>query len=264
MTQGNLFGGRGGGGFAGGLTSGIPKDIWFLAGIVFVTFSMRYFDSLAWIPYLLELSPAVWQSGFVWQLVTYPFVGGGLPGFWFVVGLAVLLMFGRTVFTSVGRRGFWRLLLITGLVAGLAAVCVALLTQLITGPVPRNWFILMQGQQMLMAILITAFATMNRNATILLMFVLPIQARWFIPLTVLFAFLGYLSQKDLAGFVGICTAVAFTFGWLTGWRRQDFFRTFRLQAQQTWFKLRLAWMRKRRGIHVVPKQDSSKKDPWLH
>ena len=173
-------------------------------------------------------------------------------------------MFARDALNKLGRRGFWRLLVVTSLVAGLVAVCIGLLTQLIAGPQASQGPILMQGQRMLVIILIAAFATLNRNATILLMFVLPIQARWFIPLEIVFAFLGYLSTKDLAGFLGICAAVAFTFGWLTGWRRQGYLRDFRLQATQAWLKLRLAWWRKRRGIHVVPKQDSSKKDPWLH
>ena len=264
MNQGNPFGGRGGGAFVGGLSGPVPTDIWVLLGTIFVTFSMQFFDSLAWLPALLRLTPAVWQSGYLWQLVTYPFIGFGQPSFWFLLELLILFMFARDALNKLGRRGFWRLLVVTSLVAGLVAVCIGLLAQLISGPQAVQGPILMQGQRMLVIILIAAFATLNRNATILLMFVLPIQARWFIPLEIVLAFLGYLSTKDLAGFLGICAAVAFTFGWLTGWRRQDFFRPMRLQAQQTWLKLRLAWMRKRRGIHVVPKQDSSKKDPWLH
>ena len=60
---------------------------------------------------------------------------------------------------------------------------------------------------MLLAIFIAAFATLNRNATILLFFVLPIQARWFLWLEVLFAFIAFLGSHDLPGFLGITTAV---------------------------------------------------------
>lgn len=273
MNQGNPFGGRGGfgfgggpgGGLGGGLAGPVPRDLGVLLGIIFVTFSMQFFSALDWFPDLLRLTPAVWKNGFLWQVVTYPFVGFGPPNFWFLLELLILFMFGKDVLSRLGRRGFWRLLIVTSAVAGLVAVAVTLLGQLVGGAETLpSAMILMQGQRMLLTILIAAFATMNRSATILLFFVLPIQARWFLPLEIVFAFLGFLSTHDFAGFVGICVAVGFTFGWLTGWRRQDWVRSFRMQVQQAWLKLRLAWLRKRRGIHIVEKKDPSKKDPWLH
>ena len=263
MNRDNPFGGGGGIGF--GLTGPVPRDLWILLGVIFATFSMQFFSALAWLPNLLRLTPAVWQNGFIWQIVTYPFIGFGAPNFWFLLELLILFMFGRDVLYRLGRKGFWRLLIVTSAVAGLVAVAVSLLAQWVGGPdTLRTAMILMQGQRMLLTILIAAFATMNRSATILLFFVLPIQARWFLPLEIVFAFLGFLSTHDFAGFVGICVAVGFTFGWLTGWRRQEWTRSLRLRAQQAWLKLRLTWLRKRRGIHVVPKEDPSKRDPWLH
>ena len=122
---------------------------------------------------------------------------------------------------------------------------------------------MMQGQRMIVTILIAAFATLNRNATILLFFVVPIQARWFLLLEIVFAFLAFLSSHDLAGFLGICAAVGFTFGSLTGWRTQGWWLQTRLRAQQQWMKIRLAWLRRRRGLHVV-KGDKPNDDPWLH
>jgi hypothetical protein len=47
-----------------------------------------------------RLTPAVLR-GFVWQLVSYPFVGTGGPSIWFLLELLVLFWFGRDV--------FWRL-----------------------------------------------------------------------------------------------------------------------------------------------------------
>jgi hypothetical protein len=73
----------------------------------------------------------------------------------------------------------------------------------------------MQGQRTLLAFAIAAFATLNRHATILLFFVLPIQARWFLWLEVLFAFIAFLATKDLAGFVGICVVVGGTYALLS-------------------------------------------------
>ena len=56
-------------------------------------------------------------------------------------------------------------------------------------------------------IVIAAFATLYGNATILLFFVLPIQAKWFLLLEIVFAFMGFLGSGDLGGFLGIVAAV---------------------------------------------------------
>lgn len=258
------FRGQSSGGFVGGLSGPVPRDLWILLGVIFATFSLQFFRSTAWIPALLRLTPSVWQRGFLWQLVTYPYVGMGLPNFWFLLELLILFMFGRDVLVRLGRRQFWRLLAITSIVAAAVAVIVALVGRWIGGvEAIGTAFFLMQGQRMVLTILIAAFATLNRNATILLFFVLPIQARWFLPLEIVFAFLGFLGTHDFAGFIGLCVAVGFTFGSLTGWRSTGWWRETRLRAYQAWLKVRLSWMRKRRGLHIVDDKDS-KKDPWLH
>ena len=116
---------------------------------------------------------------------------------------------------------------------------------------------------MLLVILIAAFATLNGEATIRLFFVLPIQARWFLGLEILFAFLGFLSTGDLAGFLGICVAVGFAWTTLTPGRARLGGREIWLRLQAWWIKLRLRWMRKRRGFRVV-KGEKKDSDPWIH
>lgn len=149
--------------------------------------------------------------------------------------------------------------------AAIAAVIVGLLTHWIGGVAAlQGSFVLMQGQGMVLTILIAAFATMNRNATIMLFFVLPIQAKWFIPLEIVFAFLGYLGTRDFAGFIGLCVAVGFTYGALTGWKIDLLLPRLRLRLQQIWLKLRLAWMRRRRGMRVVRDDDPPRKGPWVN
>jgi membrane associated rhomboid family serine protease len=253
------------GGLGGGLTGPVPRDLWLLLGLVFFTFSLQFFALTSWLPALLRLSAAVWQRGFVWQLVTYPFVGIGRPGLWFLVELLILFLFGRDVYLRLGRRRFWKTLLLAGGIAGLVAVAVALVGQLLLGfgPGAANAFLLMQGHRMLLTVLIAAFATLNREATILLFFVLPIRARWFLLLEIVFAFLGFLGTKDFPGFVGLCTAVGFTFGHLTGWQRQAWTKRAELRARQLWLRLRLSWLRRKRGIRVVPRDDDPK-GPWVH
>jgi hypothetical protein len=251
----------GGGGF--GLTGPVPRDIWVLLGIVFGTFSLRFFADTAILPALLRLSPDVWQRGFLWQLFTYPFVGTGAPGLWIVVELLVLFLFARQVLYQLGRHRFWRLLLGVSAAAAAVAVLVHIL-QSLAGFAAANAFVLMQGQRMLLAILIAVFAVLNRNATILLFFVLPVQAKWFLLLEIVFAFLGFLGSHDLAGFVGVCAAVAGSVLILRPGAGSRGLRALRLKLETWWLRARLAWLRRRRGFRVVPGEDSDSKDPWVH
>src|SRR3954452_18656178 len=99
-------------------------------------------------------------------------MGFGGPDFWFLLGLLILFLFARDVFTQLGRRHFWRLIVW----AAVAAAAVALLVQAAVGSRTAEAlgllpFRLMQGQLTLMAITVAAFATMNRRATIYLFFV---------------------------------------------------------------------------------------------
>ena len=265
MNSRNPFGGRGPGGIGGGLSGPIPSDLWALLGVILFTLTLGSFDATRGITDWLRLTPLVWLRGFVWQMVTYPFISmGATSPIWFLIEMVILLMFGRDVFMRLGRRQFWKLLVVAAGVAGLVAVMVGIIIHLVAGLEGlQTAFLLMQGQRMIMTILIAAFATLNRNATIMLFFVLPIQAKWFLLLEIAFAFLAFLSTHDLAGFLGICTAVGFTFGSLTGWRTQGWWLQTRLRLEQIWLKQRLAWLRRRRGLHVV-KDDKTKDDPWLH
>jgi membrane associated rhomboid family serine protease len=228
---------------AGGMP---PRDLLVLLAVLLFTFSLGFFAATAAVPALLGLTPLVWQRGFLWQLVTYPFVGNGQGGFFFLLELLVLFWFGRDVRRDLGLRRFWRLLLTVSLIAGVVAVAVQALTGV--GAVP---FLLMQGQRMILAILVAAFATLHRNATILLFFVLPIEARWFLGIEILIAFVGFLPTHDLAGFLGICTAVGAT--WITlapgGPRRR--LRDLRLRMEQWWIRRRLEAMKRKRKLRVI-------------
>jgi hypothetical protein len=100
---------RGLGGFAG-TSAPPPVDLLLVLAAVFVTFSMQFFETTAVVPALLRLTPAVLR-GFVWQLVTYPFVGTGGASIWFLLELLILFWFGRDVWWRLSRRRFWRLIL---------------------------------------------------------------------------------------------------------------------------------------------------------
>ena len=254
-------------GFGGG--GAPPQDVIVLLVVIFVTFALQFFASTAVIPSLLRLSPEVWQRGFVWQLVTYPVIGSGAPSIWFLLELLILFWFSRDVYGRMGPKSF-RLLLVWGSISASLVACatqfVASMTPGFTGPVP---FTLMQGQRMLLVIVIAAFATLSGQATIYLFFVLPIQARWFLWIEVLFAFMGFLGTRDLAGFVGICAAVAVTYNRLTAGNLRRGLRELWLRFEQRRIQLKLARMRHRRGMRLVKDDDEKKKkdgsdDPWVN
>ena len=256
---------RAGGGGGIGLTGPVPRDIWLLLGVVFGTFALQFLPAVAWLPAALRLTPEIWRHGFLWQVVTYPFVGIGTPGLWFVLELIILLMFGRDVYQRLGRRGFWELLIKAAVLSALAALLVTALQAILGGGASPVRFVLMQGQHFLITVLIAAFATLNANATILLFFVLPIQARWFLLLEIVFAFMGLLGTGDVAGFFGLCAAVGAGVWLVGGGLRGGPLRELGLRARQAWLRMRLAWLRRRRGLRVVRGEEADRGgDRWVH
>ena len=238
----------------------IPKDLWILIGVLLFTYSLNSFETTAPLVRLLELSPNVWQRGYVWQLATYAFIAQP-AGLWFVISMVILFFFGRDVFRVLGRRHFWRLLLWGAMTASVVAVVVQILLWAL-GLVPRFPFLIMQGSSMLLTILIAAFATLYGNATILLMFVIPVQARWFLWLEILFAFLAFLPTKDFAGFVGVCVAVGTTYSILTSGSLRRALREYRLRIERQILEARMR--QRRRRFKVVKKDDDVHRGPWMN
>jgi hypothetical protein len=239
----------------------VSKDIIGILVALFVTFSLQFFQATAIIPALLRLTRDVFR-GFVWQIFTYPFVGFGTSGLWFLLSLLILFWFGRDVFWRIGRQRFWLMLGRGTVGAALVAVVVQLVMNVADlGGSGAQAFVLMQGQHVLLAIVIAAFATLWGEATILLFFVLPVKARWFLWLEVLFAFIGFLESKDFAGFSGICAAVFLTY---TGFQRGgagNVLHSWRKRVEAFILKQRLDRLKKKRKFDVI---DGGKDDEYIH
>ena len=253
-----------GGGYGGFSRSNlpVPKDLVGILVALFVTFSLQFFESTAVIPALLRLTPAVFK-GFVWQIATYPFIGWGLSGIWFLVELLILFWFGRDVFSRLGRQRFW-LLVVRGAIGAALVAAVVQLIQSMAGAGASGFaaFQLMQGQRIVLAIVIAAFATLWGEATIMLFFVLPIKARWFLWLEIIFAFVFYfLPYKDLGGFVGTCVAVFLTYSSLTPGGPRRVIRTWWKRLEEKIIRARLDRMRRKRRFDVI---DGGNKDEYIH
>ncbi len=258
----------------GGPSGPPPRDVIAILAVLFVTFSCQFFDSTEVFAALMRLSPAVWQSGFVWQLVTYPFAGIGQPGLGIVFEFLILFWFARDVYLDLGRRRFWRLILPAAIVAAVAALLADLLAGLAGGLMPAG-FTLMQGQRVLLAILIASFAALHRDATIYLFFVLPIRAAWFPAITMLLAFLAFLQVRDLPGFVGLAVATGFAWWRPAGWGyrgnrggKGGGLKDLRLRLRKRFLDWKLTRLRKKRPLSAV--RDDRKpggqlrKGPWVH
>lgn len=264
-----------GGGRPGGLNlfGPIPRDVQILVCVQFVTFLLRLIPATRIVPGLLELSPAVLQ-GFVWQLATYPFIGYS-TSILIILELLGVLLIAPQVYFGLGRRHFWRWLIGGAVVAAVAAVIFYYFTARMTGwgtPVP---FGLMQGQRVILMMLIAAFSFANPDASFLLFFVLPIKARWFLPLIFAVIFIYFLQSRDVGGFVGLCAATAFTYAyrqtggrnWWKGGRRG--LREMRLRMERWWIQRKLDRMKKKRGFRVIQgdregTKGDVKKGPWVH
>lgn len=271
MTR-NPFPQRPGGMGGFGLGGPVPRDLLILIGILFVTFTLRFFDSTAIVPALLQLTPMAWRSGWVWQLATYPFVGYGAPGIWFLVELFILYTFGKDAYLGLYRRHFWRLIVWSAVGAALVAVLVHVLLTLTGAMAVPAPFAIMQGQRMLLVIFIAAFATAHADATILLFFILPIRARWFLWLEIVFAFMAFLNTRDLPGFLGICAATALanlyvrSSGSMRGGKRT--LREMRLRMERWWIQRKMERERKKRGFRVIKgegeRNPNTRKGPWVN
>jgi hypothetical protein len=253
-----------------GLAGPPPPDLLVLLGVLIVTFVLRFFAATQIVPLLLQLTTGVWTHGFVWQLGTYPFIGYGVPGLGFLIELLILYMFGKDVFFGLYRRHFWRLIVWAGIGSAAAAAATLLLQGLVTGTIPAEAFTIMQGQRILLAIFIAAFATAHRDATVYLFFFLQIPARWLFVVEALFALMAFLGSRDLPGFVGICAAMVLTYfyvrasGSVRGGRKT--FREMRLRLERWWIQRKLDRARRKRGFKVIPgdKGPNVRKGPWVN
>lgn len=114
------------------------------------------------------------KRGFIWQLLTYQFLHGGLPHL--VLNSMALYFFGRPMELMLGQRAFLKLYLLSGLVGGIFQVALGLVSPQFSGP--------MVGASAGICGLIAAFALLSPDSVIYLFFVLPVRARYFLPLMI--------------------------------------------------------------------------------
>jgi membrane associated rhomboid family serine protease len=230
-----------------------PRDVLLLMAALFVTWVMRYFNATAWLPTLLSLAPLD-VNPIPWQLATYWFVGG--PGYWILFEILILYFFARDVRAGLGRKHFWTLLLIAAVAAGAVALPIQTLVRahdpLAAALPPWAFLSVLQGAGVLISTLVAAFATANRRATIMMMFVLPIEARHFLWIEIVLVFCAALPTHDAGSVAGTCIAVGIAYLYVqSGGRLGRGLRNTWKRLEVWWLAKRLERLRRRRGLRVV-------------
>ncbi|MEM9553488.1 MAG: hypothetical protein AAGC60_04465 [Acidobacteriota bacterium] len=263
-------GGYSGGGFRGGGFGGMqlampgppPVDILWLLGVLFVTYALDAFVAGKALVSMLQMTSLAWSRGFLWQPLTYPFAAD-FTGLWFLLSGLIIWWFGGDVFRALGRKRFWTVFLSATVGGGVAAALVDATLHALGGATAYP-FVLMQGTQVVAAVLIVAFAALFANATILLI-VLPIRAGWFLWIEIAFVVVGFLSTKDFPGFVGMLLVIGITYWSVTGdgpLRRLD---RLRLRLRHWWISRQMKQRRGKSGLRLVDDEsDGPTRGPWVH
>lgn len=233
-----------------GLGGPVPRDLLVLMGLLFLTFSLSAFATTSRLVEVLRLSPELWRQGFLWQLVTYPFVEvyANSSALWLLISLWMIYAVGKQVFFFVGRKAFWRHFFTTTLVAGAVAAVVQIALGALGWSHPMVLpFGLMTGFSVVLTFLFTGFAVLYSHATIYLMFVLPIRAGWFVGIEALLIFLGFLGTRDFAGFVGLVTVLAVSYFLFSGRSPKRFVHELRLRITRKILEAKLRRLNSKGG-----------------
>ena len=144
----------------------------------------------AWFAEHAALSLDGLKQGYVWQLLTFQFLHGGLPHL--VINSLALYFMGRPLEELLGRRSFARLYFLSGVAGGVLQILLALISPRFNGP--------MVGASAGISGLLAAIALVSPETTFYLFFFVPIRARYCLPL--------FLGISALLIFVDTQTGIA--------------------------------------------------------
>jgi membrane associated rhomboid family serine protease len=172
--------------FGYGLTP-VVKNLMIIMGVVFLLQKIAAFSQIyILIIYYFALVPVlVWKEFFLWQLVTYIFLHGGV--FHLLFNLLALWMFGGDLEGSWGSKKFLRYFLFCGIGAG---ICTVLFT-----PYPYQRIPVIGASGAIYGILL-AFGWLFPNRLIYIYFLFPIPAKYFV---IIFGLIEFFSSIEGRG-----------------------------------------------------------------
>jgi membrane associated rhomboid family serine protease len=146
----------------GGITRAVKYLLLINVGFFLLEFMWR-----SELIYLLGLTPALVKKGFIWQLVTYMFLHGGL--FHILFNMFALWMFGCDIERAWGTREFVKYYFITGVGAGFFTFILSFNSQIPT-----------IGASGAVFGILVAFAMMFPNRLIYVYFLFPVKAKYLV------------------------------------------------------------------------------------
>jgi membrane associated rhomboid family serine protease len=127
------------------------------------------------------------KHGYIWQLLTYQFMHGGLLHLFF--NCWAVYVFGHDVEMALGRKSFLTLYFSSGILGGVAQALAGLVSpDYFAGPVV--------GASAAAFGLAAAFAMLFPDRVLLLFFILPMRAKWLLALAGALALYGMISPPD--------------------------------------------------------------------
>lgn len=172
------------------------------------------------------LSSSVWQSGWVWQLVTFQFLHGGFAHLFFN-GLGIW-MFGRPIEAAFGGRRMLGLWIAGGLVGGLLQLG-------ISAAFPNQFSPDVVGASAGLMTFLAIFCRLEPDARILLALIVPVPARFLFYFSVGVAvFFIVVPSRD--GVAHAAHLGGLLFGWF--WVQAGYHR-----GESLWDRLSEAWHR---------------------
>jgi membrane associated rhomboid family serine protease len=201
-------------------TPAVKKLVIANVAVYLALFVSRLFSDMpqAFAAYFLYLHPVGVLRGYLWQLITYSFIHGSISHILF--NMIGLWMFGSAFEMDFGSRKFYEFYFWCVLGAALTTMAVGAIgvygyqaTSLPIFAVMRQmWFTSTIGASGGVYGLLAAYGILHGEQTILLYFVVPIKARYFVIGALLLVFLNAFSAgNSVAEFAHLGGAL---FGWL--------------------------------------------------
>jgi len=125
------------------------------------------------------------KHGYVWQLLTYQFMHGGWMHL--ILNSVGLFLFGRHMEMMLGQRTFLKLYLLSGIAGGVLQLLLGIISPRFAGP--------MVGASAGICGLVAAFSLLSPDSTIYISFILPLRAKYVLPLTIIFSLVMILTPS---------------------------------------------------------------------
>jgi membrane associated rhomboid family serine protease len=236
------------------LADGMPSGLRILLIVNVAVFLLQWLAELTGMSAVFtpfELQPiAVVRLFFVWQLVTYMFLHGGV---WHILfNMLYLWFFGRELESTWGTRRFIQFYFFCGIGAG---VCVVIANYLFGDPrVPTI------GASGAIYGVLLASAVLWPDRIIYFNFLFPIKMKWFVTIMGAIAFLQSFNPRSGVSDVAHLSGLLFGYVFLKMPRVHGFHPTAAIYDRYRAWKL----ARAKRRFQVYLRKQRSDRDPWVN